>query len=144
MELHGGSFVNIERHVSSHISADIVHDVLKCRCPHGGDRTVHSVVTPCWLAYSIHQFTVMDRADVCIAEVTTDQEATVQVFAFEDHYRVCNVLQQSLLCDGLWWIIESRYNKCKTLHGAGSESGSLSTCIPAHGDFQYPDAGMEL
>ena len=55
---------------------------------------VQSVVTTCWLADNIYQFTVMDRADVGIVEVTTDHEATAQVFAFEDRYRVCSVLQQ--------------------------------------------------
>ena len=40
MELHGGVFGNIERHiVSSCISADVVHDVLEYRWLRGGDRT---------------------------------------------------------------------------------------------------------
>ena len=78
---------------------------------------VQRVDTTCWLADNIHQFTVMDRADVCIVEVTTDHEATIQVFAFEDSYRVCNVLQQPFPCTRLGRIIDRSYNDAQYFTG---------------------------
>ena len=47
MELHGGAFVNIERHIVwSRISADVVHDVLEYKWLCGGDQTGSPAVMP--------------------------------------------------------------------------------------------------
>ena len=88
---------------------------------------VQSVVTTCWLADNIYQFTVMDRADVYIVEVTTGHEVTVQVFAFEDGYRVCNVLQQPLPCARLGWIIDSSYNDARYFTGQSTPYSKANT-----------------